>query len=47
MRKLKTSGSEKSIWSPEVDILLSLKNKLASLTGKPTEPASSGKKKKK
>jgi len=45
VRVLKTGGAEKSKWQPEVDILLSLKNKLTALTGKPTEQP--GKKKKK
>lgn len=47
VRLLKTSKVEKSVWQPEVDILLSLKNKLTGLTGKPTEQPTSGKKKKK
>lgn len=42
---MKTSGAEKSVWQPEVENLLSLKNKLAALTGKPAEQP--GKKKKK
>ncbi|KAK9871150.1 hypothetical protein WA026_011432 [Henosepilachna vigintioctopunctata] len=46
VRKLKEGGSEKSVWQPEVDKLLALKNKLAVLTGAPT-PQSKGKKGKK
>lgn len=45
VRVLKTGGAEKSKWQPEVDILLSLKKKLAELTGQPAEQP--GKKKKK
>jgi len=45
VRVLKTSGAEKTTWQPEVDILLSLKKKLAALTGAPAEQP--GKKKKK
>jgi WHEP-TRS domain len=45
VRLLKTGGADKTTVQPEVDILLSLKKKLAALTGQPAEPA--GKKKKK
>ncbi|KAL3280094.1 hypothetical protein HHI36_017600 [Cryptolaemus montrouzieri] len=39
VRKLKEGGAEKSTWQPEVDKLLALKNKLASITGVPvTQP---------
>lgn len=37
MRTLKTSGVEKSVWQPEVTILLELKKQLA-LLQKPDEP---------
>uniref|UniRef100_A0A182SAZ8 methionine--tRNA ligase n=1 Tax=Anopheles maculatus TaxID=74869 RepID=A0A182SAZ8_9DIPT len=46
VRKLKESSTDKSVWQPEVSLLLSLKQKLASLTGIPVAgPAASGKKK--
>uniref|UniRef100_A0A182YGX9 Methionine--tRNA ligase, cytoplasmic n=1 Tax=Anopheles stephensi TaxID=30069 RepID=A0A182YGX9_ANOST len=47
VRKLKESSTDKSVWQPEVSLLLSLKQKLASLTGIPVAgpAASSGKKK--
>lgn len=35
VRKLKEGGAEKSVWQPEVNKLLALKNKLASITGVP------------
>ncbi|KAL3280095.1 hypothetical protein HHI36_017601 [Cryptolaemus montrouzieri] len=35
VRKLKEGCAEKSTWQPEVDKLLALKNKLASITGVP------------
>ncbi|XP_044761926.1 methionine--tRNA ligase, cytoplasmic [Coccinella septempunctata] len=35
VRKLKEGGAEKSVWQPEVEKLLALKNKLASITGVP------------
>lgn len=44
VRKLKEGGAEKTIWQPEVDVLLKLKAKLAVATGKP--PALPGKTKK-
>lgn len=46
VRVLKTSGADKASWQPEVEILLSLKQKLTALTGKPAEQPSSKKKKK-
>ncbi|XP_055539810.1 methionine--tRNA ligase, cytoplasmic [Wyeomyia smithii] len=47
VRTLKASG-DKSVWQPEVAVLLSLKEKLAKLTGTvPAAPAGSGKKKNK
>ncbi|XP_040166180.1 methionine--tRNA ligase, cytoplasmic [Anopheles arabiensis] len=46
VRKLKEANSDKSVWQPEVSLLLSLKQKLASLTGIPVAaPAGGGKKK--
>ena len=46
VRKLKEANSDKSVWQPEVSLLLSLKQKLASLTGVPVAaPAGGGKKK--
>uniref|UniRef100_A0A182IYF9 Methionine--tRNA ligase, cytoplasmic n=1 Tax=Anopheles atroparvus TaxID=41427 RepID=A0A182IYF9_ANOAO len=46
VRKLKASSSDKSVWQPEVSLLLSLKQKLASLAGVPeATQTSSGKKK--
>lgn len=46
VRKLKESGQEKSVWQPEVDKLLQLKNKLATASGTSTEqkPKKKGKK---
>lgn len=35
VRKLKESGAAKTEWQPQVNILLSLKAKLAALTGQP------------
>uniref|UniRef100_A0A182R1F6 Methionine--tRNA ligase, cytoplasmic n=1 Tax=Anopheles farauti TaxID=69004 RepID=A0A182R1F6_9DIPT len=47
VRKLKESSSDKSVWQPEVSVLLALKQKLASLTGAPVAaPAAGGGKKK-
>lgn len=46
VRKLKEGGADKSVWQPEVQKLLSLKNQLASATGSPVQPAK-GKKSKK
>uniref|UniRef100_A0A2M4BC14 Methionine--tRNA ligase, cytoplasmic n=1 Tax=Anopheles marajoara TaxID=58244 RepID=A0A2M4BC14_9DIPT len=45
VRQLKASKSDKSVWQPEVSILLSLKEKLASLTGVVAPAPSGGKKK--
>lgn len=44
VRNLKATG-DKTLWQPEVDILLKLKNELTALTG--TAPPASGKNKKK
>ncbi|KAF7280841.1 hypothetical protein GWI33_005442 [Rhynchophorus ferrugineus] len=46
VRKLKEGGAEKSVWQPEVDKLLTLKNKLAVATGSAAQ-APKGKKGKK
>lgn len=45
MRKLKENGAEKSVWQPEVEKLLVLKQKLSAATGVPL--VKSGKNKKK
>lgn len=47
VRQLKSSGADKSAVQKEVEALLLLKNKLATLTGKPIEQPSSDNKKKK
>lgn len=47
MRKLKESGSEKSVWQPEVEKLLQLKGKLAAASGNPLPEQKSKKKSKK
>lgn len=39
VRSLKTSGADKKVWQPEVDILLDLKKKLTAATGAPAAPA--------
>lgn len=46
VRNLKATG-DKTIWQPEVDVLLKLKNELASLSGPPPAQAPSSKNKKK
>jgi hypothetical protein len=46
VRQLKSSGADKPTVQKEVEALLSLKNKLAALTGKPIEQPSSDNKKK-
>lgn len=46
VRNLKASG-DKSVWQPEVDVLLKLKNELASLSGTSQPAGTSGKNKKK
>ncbi|CAH1408079.1 unnamed protein product [Nezara viridula] len=47
VRILKTSGADKTVWQPEVNILLDLKKKLAEATGTPVvQPQPAGKKKK-
>ena len=47
VRVLKTSGGDKTVWQPEVTILLALKTKLATLTGvSPAPPSGKSKKKK-
>jgi methionyl-tRNA synthetase len=38
VRKLKTSGAEKSVWQPEVEILLDLKKKLAAANSSTPKP---------
>lgn len=46
VRKLKSGGSDKSVWQPEVDKLLALKKELVALGGTPAAPPqSSGKSK--
>ena len=45
MRELKAKGN-KNVWQPEVDILLTLKQKLAVLSGKPNSTDAKAKKKK-
>lgn len=48
MRKLKEGGADKSVWQPEVNKLLALKNQLATVTGAPpSAPQSKSKKSKK
>ncbi|GJQ65974.1 hypothetical protein Trydic_g4068 [Trypoxylus dichotomus] len=47
VRKLKESGASKAEWQPQVEVLLALKGKLASLTGQPLAPPGKGKKGKK
>lgn len=46
VRKLKEGGAEKSIWQPEVNKLLALKNQLSAATGT-SVPAPQSKSKKK
>ncbi len=46
VRTLKASG-DKTVWQPEVDVLLKLKNELAALSGTSAQPAPTGKNKKK
>lgn len=45
MRKLKESKSEKSVWQPEVEKLLKLKEKLSVTTGVPLPKSGKSKKK--
>lgn len=47
VRKLKEGGAEKSLWQPELEKLLALKNQLAVIAGVPLAPAQKGKKGKK
>lgn len=47
VRKLKTAGSEKAIWQPEVDKLLELKKALVAAGGTPAAPPQSSSKSKK
>lgn len=47
VRKLKTSGSEKSVWQPEVDRLLELKKSLIAAGGTPPAPPQTTSKSKK
>lgn len=48
VRVLKTSGADKSVWQPEVNLLLELKKKLAAAQGQPAaDNAKKGKKGKK
>ncbi|XP_058057768.1 methionine--tRNA ligase, cytoplasmic [Anopheles bellator] len=42
VRQLKSSSSDKTVWQPEVSLLLSLKKKLASLTGSTPAAAAKG-----